>query len=122
MQDLIARVVAETGLEKGKAERVAGTVLSLMQSQGSKTAVEKLFAVMPGAKSLAESQSGFADKLAGGMMGGPLAAISRMQSEGLTSNQQTRATAAVIDYCQKNGGARLLRQCIANVPGLSGYL
>jgi hypothetical protein len=122
MDDLITDISDKAGVDHAKAGRLAGIVLNLMFTQGNRDQVSALFTTMPGALALAQANGGLAGKLAGGMMGGPLAAITRMQSEGISSEQQKTVIGAVIDYTRARGGAKLLAAAAANVPGLSGYL
>ncbi len=122
MDDLITKISRNTGVNAEKAGRLAGIVLNLMHTQGNRKQVSALFAKMPGADALAQANGGLAGKLAGGMMGGPLAAISRLQSEGISSDQQKMVISTVVSYARDQGGAKLLAAAAANVPGLSGYL
>jgi hypothetical protein len=122
MDDLISIISDTVGVDRAKAARLAGIVLNLMFTQGNRDQVMVLFAKMPGADALSQSNGGLAEKLAGGMMGGPLAAITRLQSEGISSDQQKSVIAAVIHYARAQGGSKLLTAAAANVPGLSGYL
>ena len=87
MQDLIARLKMETGLSEKKSEEALGIVLSLIKTQGNQTKVEALFAKLPGAEELAlrhggTGGGGLLGKLGGGLMGGPLVAISKLQAKG----------------------------------------
>jgi hypothetical protein len=125
MQDLIDKITAATGLGHDSAANGAGIVLNLLRTQGAADKVSALFAEMPGAAELAaqaNSGGGLMAKMAGGMMGGPLAAITRLQAAGISSDQQKLLIAGVIDYAKAKGGAKLVRAAASNVPGLSGYL
>jgi hypothetical protein len=94
MQELIDRIVEKTGLAPEKAEKAAGIMLSLVKSQGDKNKVQQLFDAIPGAADLADRHGADGGKagslfnmLGGGMMGGPLVAVTKLQSAGLNMDQ-----------------------------------
>jgi hypothetical protein len=123
MQDLIGRIVKETGLSADKAEKAAGTFFHLIKTQGHGPKASELLEKLPGAAQLATSHGGgLTGLLAGGMMGGPLASLTRLQALGLSSDQAKTAGAIVLAYAREKAGDPLVRAAAANIPGLSGYL
>ena len=131
MQDLIDRIVAATGLTQEKATRALGIVLNLIQTQGNQNKVQELFDKLPGAADLARSQggdgagrggSGLLGVLAGGMMGGPLAAVSKLTSAGLSMDQIKALGTTTLDYAKEKAGAQLVKDVAGSIPGLSGYV
>ncbi len=125
LDDLVGLVGEAADLDSVRAEKAAGIVLNLIQTQGNQTKVVELFAKLSGAQDMAtraNSGGGLMGKMAGGMMGGPLAAIARLQAVGLSANQQKIVMTTVLSYCGKHGGADLVKAAVANVPGVSGYL
>ena len=129
MEELIARVVMATGLDMDRAERAIGIMLNLVKTQGEQTKVAELFSMMPGADKLAASygsdgasQGGLLGMLAGGMMGGPLAAVSKLSAIGLTMDQIKQLGAVTLDYAKERAGSDLVRQVAGSIPGLSGHV
>lgn len=129
MEELIAAVAAKTGLTPEKAEQGIGIVLSLVLSQGDKARVEELFAKLPGAAELATRWGGDGARgggllgmLGGGLMGGPLAAIGKLQAAGLGMDQIRTLGSQVLDHAKREAGDDLVRQVAGSIPGLSGYL
>jgi hypothetical protein len=127
MQDLIARLKKETGLSEKKAEEALGIVLSLIKTQGNQKKVEVLFAKLPGAEELAlrhggAGGGGLLGKLGGGLMGGPLVAISKLQAKGLSMAQIKALGSEVLDYAKEKAGDKLVKEAAGSIPGLSGYL
>ena len=131
MQDLIDRIVAATGLPQEKATRALGIVLNLIQTQGNQNKVQELFDKLPGAADLARSQggdgagrggSGLLGMLAGGMMGGPLAAVSKLTSAGLSMDQIKALGTTTLDYAKEQAGPQLVKEVAGSIPGLSGYV
>ena len=129
MQDLITRISSATGLDPAKAEQAIGIMLNLVRTQGNQNKVEELFAKLPGAAELTEkhggnggSKGGLLGILAGGMMGGPLAAVSKLSAAGLSMDQIKQLGTITLDYAKEKAGADLVKQVAGAIPGLSGYV
>ena len=131
MQDLIGRIVTATGLPEEKATKALGIVLNLIQTQGNQNKVQELFDKLPGAAELAREQGGdgaghggggLLGMLAGGMMGGPLAAISKLTSAGLSMDQIKALGTTTMDYAKEKAGSQLVKDVAGSIPGLSGYV
>lgn len=129
MQDLISRVSTATGLDAAKAEKAIGIMLSLVKTQGDQAKVGELFGKLPGASELAAkhggdgaSKGGLLGMLGGGLMGGPLAAITKLQSAGLTMEQIKTLGTVTLDYAKEKAGADLVKQVAGSIPGLGGYV
>ena len=123
MQDLIDRIGAATGLDPAQAEKALGITFSLLQSEGDEAKVEQLFAKLPGAAELAErhgksAKSGFL----GGLLGGPMVAIGKLQSAGLNMNQIKQLGQVTLDYAKEKAGSKLVKEAAGSIPGLSGYV
>ncbi len=123
MQDLIERIVSATGLDRTQAEKALGITLSLLKSEGDAAKVEELFVKLPGAADLAErhgksATSGFL----GGLLGGPLAAIGKLKSAGLSMDQIKQLGQVTLDYAKEKAGAKLVKEAAGSIPGLSAYV
>ena len=131
MQELIGRIVTATGLPEEKATKALGIVLNLIHTQGNQNKVQELFDKLPGAAELAQRQGGdgagkggggLLGMLAGGMMGGPLAAISKLTSAGLSMDQIKALGTTTLDYAKEKAGSQLVKDVAGSIPGLSGYV
>jgi hypothetical protein len=127
MKELIKRLSEATGLNEKKAEEALGIVLTLIQSQGDEKKVEALFKKLPGAKELARRSAavpggGWLGKLGGGLMGGPLVAVTKLQARGLSMAQIKTLGTEVLSYAKEKAGDKLVREAAGSIPGLSGYL
>lgn len=129
MQDLIDRIVAATGLDAGRAEKALGIMLSLVKTQGNQAKVGELFAKLPGAAELAArhggdgaGRGGLLGLLGGGLMGGPLAAISKLSAAGLSMDQIKMLGTLTLDYAKEQVGAQLVKDVAGSIPGLGGYV
>jgi hypothetical protein len=123
MQELISGIVAKSGIPQEKVEEALGVIFNLIKTQGNSSKVAELFEKMPGVEDLVRRQSGsLTGLLAGGMMGGPLAAISKLQGLGLTTTQMKDVGSAALAHARAKAGDDLVRQCAANIPGIGGFL
>jgi predicted lipid-binding transport protein (Tim44 family) len=129
MQDLIAKITATTQIDPGKAEAAVGILLNLVATQGDKTKVAALFEKMPGAAALATKHGGdgaggggLMGILAGGLMGGPLAMITKLQGIGLNMDQVKQVGTLTLAYAKKKAGIKAVRDAAANIPGLNSYI
>lgn len=131
MQDLIASISEATGLAPEKAEKAVGIMLGLVKTQGNQARTGELFARLPGAEALIASHGGdgaghggggLLGMLAGGMMGGPLAAISKLSAVGLSMDQIKQVGTLTLDYAKAKASPELVREVAGSIPGLSGYV
>lgn len=129
MEELVTLISQKTGLDAARAEKALGIMLSLVKNQGDKQKVEELFAKLPGAAELAAqhggdgaAKGGLLGMLGGGLMGGPLAAIGKLQAAGLTMDQIKLLGTTTLDYAKQKAGADLVRQVAGSIPGLGGYV
>jgi len=129
MQELIGRLVSQTGLSVEKAERALGIMLGLLKTQGNQAKVQELMDRLPGASELAAkfggdgaAKGGLLGMLGGGLMGGPLAAISKLTAAGLSMDQIKQVGTLTLDYAKEKAGAPLVKEVAGSIPGLSGYV
>lgn len=129
MQELIARVTAATGLDAARAEKAIGIIIHLIRTQGDKAKAAALLAKLPGAAALADRHGGDAGNpgglmglLGGGLMGGPLMAISKLQAAGLSMDQIKLMGTEVLGYAKEKAGPELVRDLAGSIPGLSAYV
>lgn len=131
MQQLIDQIVAATGLPQEKVTKALGIMLNLLQTQGNQNKVGELFDKLPGAAELASEfggdgagrgGGGLLGMLAGGMMGGPLAAISKLTAAGLSMDQIKELGTLTLDYAKEKAGPQLVKEVAGSIPGLSGYV
>jgi hypothetical protein len=129
MQDLIAKIMTATGLDEARSEKAVGILLNLVATQGNKPKVAELFEKMQGAAELVAAHggdgaggAGFMGILAGGMMGGPLAMITKLQAIGLNVNQIKQVGTLTLDHAKESAGIETVREAASNIPGLNSYI
>ena len=57
-----------------------------------------------------------------GLMGGPLAAVSKLQAAGLDMDQIKVLGKETLGYAKEQAGEDLVRDVASSIPGISGYL
>ena len=126
MHELMVRVKAATGLEEARAEKAVGIILSLIRKEGDPHKVDELFARLPGAEALAdehaEAKSGGLLGMFGGALGGPLAAVAKLQAAGLSMDQINVLGRELLGYAREKAGEPLVNDVAGSIPGLSRYL
>jgi hypothetical protein len=129
MQELIARIETKTGRAPERAEKAVGIILSLVKTQGNQQKVGELFSKLPGADELARRPGGDGSRgggllgmLGGGLMGGPLAAITKLQAAGLNMDQIKTLGTETLSYAKEVAGEDLVKQVAGSIPGLGGYV
>ena len=70
----------------------------------------------------APTQAACSGMLAGGMMGGPLAAVTKLSAAGLSMDQIKQLGTITLDYAKAKAGDDLVKQVAGSIPGLSGYV
>jgi hypothetical protein len=61
-------------------------------------------------------------RLGGGLMGGPLIAVGKLQAAGLSMDQIKALGAETLAYAKEKAGEKLVKDVAGSIPGLSGYV
>lgn len=120
MDELIARLVANVGVEREAAEKAVGIIFEFLRSEGPADKVQALMDKLPGAEQLAKAQ-----EAAGGggfPMGGVMGAGSKMMAAGLSMGQVQGVTRETIAYAREKAGDEALGEIVGAIPGLSQFI
>jgi len=123
MDELIARLVADIGIDRATAEKAVGIILDFLVKEGPADKVQPLLAKLPGAEAViqrAASENGGAAMA--GSMGGVMGAGMRMMSAGLSIGQVQSVTRAVIGFTREKAGEDAVGEIVAAIPGLSQFV
>src|SRR6266487_928870 len=106
MDELIARLVADVGIDRATAEKAVGIILEFLVKEGPADKVQPLLAKLPGAEAVMQRAATESDSagLMAGAMGGVMGAGMRMMSAGLSMGQVQSVTRAVIAYTREKAG------------------
>jgi hypothetical protein len=124
MDELIARLVADVGIDRAAAEKAVGIIFDFLLKEGPADKVQPLLAKLPGAEAVmqrAESEND-AGGLMAGAMGGVMGAGMRMMSAGLSMGQVQSVTRAVIAYTREKAGEDAVGEIVAAIPGLAQFV
>jgi hypothetical protein len=123
MDELIARLVADIGIDRSAAERAVGIILEFLVKEGPADKVRPLLAKLPGAEVLIEQTAGEGGSgLIDGMIGGVMGAGMRMMSAGLSMGQVQDVGRTVLAYAREKAGDKVGGEVGAAIPGLSQFV
>ena len=123
MDELIARLVADVGIDRATAEKAVGIIFDFLMKEGPADKVQALLAKLPGAEAAMQRAGSESDAgtMAGGMSG-VMGAGMRMMSAGLTMGQVQSVTRAVIAYTREKAGEDAVGEIVAAIPGLAQFV
>jgi hypothetical protein len=123
MDELIARLVADVGIDRATAEKAVGIIFQFLLKEGPADKVQPLLAKLPGAEAMMQRvASESADNGMAGAMSGVMGAGMRMMSAGLSIGQVQSVTRAVIAYTREKAGEDAVGEIVAAIPGLSQFV
>jgi hypothetical protein len=122
MDELIARLVANVGVDRAAAEKAVGVILDFLSKEGPPDKVQALIDKLPGAQALIQAQQ--AGDAGGGMfsMGGLMGAGTKMMAAGLSMGQVQGVTKEVIAYSREKAGEDAIGEIVGAIPGLSQFV
>jgi hypothetical protein len=123
MDDLIALLVANVGVDRAAAEKAVGVIFEFLRKEGPADQVQALIERLPGAEALMQAQEGV-DSSGGGMfaMGGIMGAGTKMMAAGLSMGQVQSVTREVIAYAREQVGDEAIEKIVGAIPGLSQFI
>lgn len=121
MDELIARLVANVGIDKDKAEKAVAIILEFLRKDGPPDKVQALIERLPGAEQLLKAQEGLggASMFA---MGGIMGAGTKMMGAGLSMAQVQGVTREIIGYAREKVGEDTVGEIVGSIPGLSQFV
>ena len=119
MDELVARLVANVGVDRGTAEKAVGIILGFLRKEGPPDKVQALIDRLPGAEALLAQHSE-----AGGAfpMSGIMGAGTKMMSAGLSMGQVQSVTRETISYAREKIGDDAVGEIVGAIPGLSQFV
>jgi hypothetical protein len=123
MDELIARLVANVGVDRAAADKAIGVIFEFLRKEGPADQVQALIERLPGAEALMQAQEGV-DSSGGGMfaMGGIMGAGTKMMAAGLSMGQVQGVTREVIAYAREQVGDEAIEKIVGAIPGLSQFI
>lgn len=119
MDELIARIAANVGIDAVTAEKAVGLILRFLLKEGPSDQVEKLIAAMPGANGAMDAapEGGL-----GGMMPGVMGLGSQLMGLGLGMGEISGVSKETIGFAREKAGSDTIDQVVNAIPGLSQFV
>ncbi len=121
MDELVARLVTDTGVDQAAAAKAAGIILDFLVKEAPADKVEPLLAKLPGAEAVMQAAREDAGS-AGGDMGGVMGAGMRMMGAGLSMGQVQDITRQFIAFAREKVGEDEVGEIVAAIPGLAQFV
>jgi hypothetical protein len=122
MDELIARLVADVGIDRSAAEKAIGVILDFLVKEGPADKVQPLMAKLPGAEALLAKTESTGGGSLGGLAGGVMGAGMRMMSAGLSMGEVQDVARAVLAYAREKAGDKAISEVGAAIPGLAQFV
>jgi hypothetical protein len=119
MDELVARLVANVGVDQAAAEKSVGIILNFLRKEGPPDKVQALIDKLPGAEALLSAQQDDGGMFA---MGGLMGAGSKMMAAGLSMGQVQGVTKETIAYAREKAGEDTIGEIVGAIPGLSQFI
>ena len=119
MDELVGRLVANVGVDRGTAEKAVAIILDFLRKEGPPDKVQALIDRLPGVEVL------LAQHLESGgtfPMGGIMGAGTKMMSAGLSMGQVQGVTRETIAYAREKIGDDAVGEIVGAIPGLSQFV
>lgn len=120
MEELIARLVANVGVDRTAAEKSVGIILDFLSKEGPPDKVQALIDRLPGADALLKSQQ--AEDAGGFGMGGIMGAGTKMMAAGLSMAEVQGVTRETIAFVREKAGEDAIGEIVGAIPGLSQFI
>jgi hypothetical protein len=118
LDELVARIVARTGLAPGVAEKAAGAIIGFLAREAPADKVAPLLAAIPELGQPPPRPGGFAAFLGGGLLG----IYTELTGLGLGMPEIRASGEEFLAYAEEKAGADAVRALIGSVPGLAPLL
>jgi len=132
MEELIARIVANVGINEGLAKTAVGIILNMFKNNGDSGLVGQLMSALPGSGDLADAAAGqssggggglggimgAAASMLGGGGGGVMDMVGQLTGAGLSIDQSKGVGSELIGFAKEKAGEDTVSQLIGSIPGL----
>ena len=121
MDELVERLVANVGVDRGTAEKTIAIILDFLIKEGPPDKVQVLMDKLPGAERVRQGADAAEPGGTFGM-GGIMGAGTRMMAAGLDMGQVQAVTREVIGYAREKAGEDVVGEIVGAVPGLGQFV
>ena len=126
MEELIARIVTNVGIDEAAAREAVRIILSFLYQEGDRDKVVALLERIPGSETYVETTNddsmGTLGGLGGMMGGGAMAVLGKLQGLGFGMGQIQGVTQETVNFARERGGRDIVDDIVASVPGLGQFV
>lgn len=122
MEELIARIAADAGVEPEIAKKSIGLILGFLRMEGPQDEIDALFAALPGAADAADAAAGDEERGGGALGGGLMGLAGRLTGLGLGMGEMQTIGQQVLAYAREKAGDERVGQIVSAIPGLAQFL
>lgn len=120
MDELIARLVADVGIDRTAAEKSVGILLDFLAKEAPAEKIKPLLAKLPGAETLLAKTASTGGGT--GFMNGMVDAGMRLMSAGLSMSEAQDVARTVLAYAREKTGNETIGEVGAAIPGLAQFV
>ena len=118
MGELLDRLVANVGIDRGVAEKAVGIILAFLLKEGPSDKVQALINQMPGAETAMQAAAS-----EGGIgMGGIMGVGTKLMAAGLGMDQMQAVTREIMAYSREKVGEDAVGEIVGSIPGLGQFI
>ncbi len=121
MDELIARLVANIGIDKATAESAIGIILGFLRSDGPTAKVQAIIDQLPGAEAAIAAQTSAGGGLGSLFGGGIMGAGTKLMAAGLGMSDISSVGREILGYAREKIGSEAVDDIVRDVPGLSQF-
>lgn len=118
MDELLDRLVAKVGVDRGVAEKAVGIILAFLLKEGPAEKVQALINQMPEAETVmrtAANEGGFG-------MGGIMGVGTKLMAAGLGMDEMQGVTRELLAYSREKIGEDAVGEIVGSIPGLGQFV
>jgi Cu/Ag efflux pump CusA len=116
MDELVAQIAQNTGVEPAVARKAVGIILNFLKKQGPADKVEALVSAVPGAKETMAEVGG------GGGMLGIMGVFTELTGIGLGMGNIQGVAKELIGFARAKVGSETVDEVVGSIPGLSQFV
>jgi hypothetical protein len=117
MDELLDRLVANVGVDRGVAEKAVGIILAFLLKEGPSDKVQDLISRLPGAEAAMQASGN-----GGSGMGGIMGVGTKLMAAGLGMEQMQGVTREIMAYARDKVGEDAVGEIVGSIPGLSQFV
>jgi hypothetical protein len=115
MDELVAQIAANTGVDSAVARRAVGIILKFLLREGQGTKVQELIETIPGASEAVTA----APEIAGG---GVMGVFNSLTTAGLRMGDIQGVTREFVAFANAKVGEGTVREIVGSIPGLNQFV